>query len=170
MDIKKYLNNKDIELSNEDINFEKLEKDIRKGYVLSDEVETARAEALKESTANYSALEEKYTKLEKSYNDLEARNTELTNHEKGLKLQVEMISQGFRKEDLDEVAKLRDSLFANEVDDTKAVSMIKERYGATYFPKTEVNIPNETNFNKADVKPNEINITRKTSLKDLVIK
>lgn len=170
MDIKKYLNNKDIELSNEDINFEKLEKDIRKGYVLSEEVETAKAEALKESTANYSELEDKYTKLEKSYNDLEARNTELTNHEKGLKLQVEMISQGFNKEVLDEVAQLRNSLFANEVDDAKAVSMIKEKYNATYFPKTQVDIPNETNFNKGEVKPKEINITRNTSLKDLVIK
>ena len=170
MDIKKYLTNKDIELSNDDINIEKLEKDIRKGYVLSDEVETARAEALKESTANYSELEEKYTKLEKSYNDMEARNAELTNHEKGLKLQVEMISQGFKKEDLDEVAKLRNSLFADETDDTKAVSLIKERYSATYFPKTQIDIPNENNFSKAEVKPKEINITRNTSLRDLVIK
>lgn len=170
MDIKKYLTNKDIELSNDDINIEKLEKDLRKGYVLSDEVETARAEALKESTANYSELEEKYTKLEKSYNDLEARNTELTNHEKGLKLQVEMISQGFKKDDLEEVAKLRNSLFAEEQDDAKAVNMIKERYSATYFPKTNVDIPNETTFNKADVKQKEITITRNTGLKDLIIK
>lgn len=170
MDIKKYLTNKDIELSNDDFNIEKLEKDLRKGYVLSDEVETARAEALKENTANYSELEDKYTKLEKSYNDLEARNTELTNHEKGLKLQVEMISQGFNKEVLDEVAQLRNSLFATETDDAKAVSMIKEKYGATYFPKTQVDIPEETNFNKGEVKPKEINITRNTSLKDLVIK
>lgn len=170
MDIKKYLTNKDIELSNEDINFEKLEKDIRKGYVSNEEVEAARAEALKESTSNYSELEEKFNKLEKSYNDLEARNTELTSSEKGLKLQVEMVSQGFRKEDLEEVSKLRNSLFADEVDDAKAVGMIKEKYGATYFPKTQIDVPNETNFNKADVKPKEINITRKTSLKDLIIK
>jgi len=170
MDIKKYLTNKDIELSNDDINIEKLEKDLRRGYVLSEEVDKARAEALKENTSNYSELEEKYTKLEKSYNDLEARNTELTSQEKGLKLQVEMISQGFRKEDLDEVSKLRNSLFADEVDDTKAVSMIKERYNATYFPKTQVNIPDETNFNKAESKPKEINITRNTKLSDLVIK
>ncbi len=170
MDIKKYLTNKDIELSNEDINFEKLEKDIRKGYVPSEEVETARAEALKEGTANYSELEEKFNKLEKSYNDIEARNTELTNHEKGLKLQVEMISQGFKKEVLDEVAQLRNSLFASETDDAKAISMIKEKYGATYFPKTQVDIPEETNFNQGEVKPKEINITRKTSIKDLIIK
>ena len=170
MDIKKYLTNKDIELSNDDINIEKLEKDIRKGYVLSDEVETARAEELKESTDNYSELEDKYTKLEKSYNDLEARNTELTSHEQGLKLQVEMISQGFKKEDLEEVAKLRSSLFADETDDAKAIGMIKEKYGATYFPKTQVDIPEETNFNKGEIKPKEIQVTRNTSLKDLVIK
>ena len=36
MDISKYLKNKDIQLSNDDINVEKLENDIRKGYVLSE--------------------------------------------------------------------------------------------------------------------------------------
>ena len=170
MDIKKYLNNKDIELSNEDINFEKLEKDIRKGYVSSEEVETARVEALKESTANYSKLEDEHTKLQKSFNDLEARNAELTSREKGLKLQVEMISQGFKKEDLDEVAKLRSSLYADEQDDAKAIGMIKEKYNATYFPKTQVDIPEENKFNTGEVKPKEIVVTRKTSVKDLIIK
>lgn len=170
MDISKYLTNKDIQLSNEDINFEKLEKDIRKGYVLSEEVEKAKKDVLDENTKAYSELEEKYNKLEKSYNDIEARNTELTNSEKGLRLQVEMVSQGFKKEDLDEVAKLRTSLFADEVDDTKAVSMIKEKYNATYFPKKTIDVPNETNFNKADDKPKEISVTRNTKIKDLIIK
>ena len=94
----------------------------------------------------------------------------MTNTEKGLKLQVEMVSQGFKKEDLDEVAKLRNSLFADEVDDTKAVNMIKEKYNATYFPKKTIDIPNETNFNKAEDKPKTIEITRNTSLKNLIIK
>ena len=170
MDISKYLTNKELQLSNDDINIEKLEKDIRKGYVSSDEVENARKEALNESTKAYSELEEKYNKLEKSYNDIEARNTELSNNANGLKLRVEMVSQGFKKEDLDEVAKLRTSLFAEEPDDAKAVSMIKEKYEATYFPKKTVDIPNETNFNVADVKPKEISITRNTKLKDLIIK
>ena len=170
MDISKYLTNKDIQLSNEDINFEKLEKDIRKGYVLSDEVEKAKQDTLNESTKAYSELEEKYNKLEKSYNDIEARNTELSNTTNGLKLQVEMVSQGFKKEDLDEVAKLRTSLFANEADDAKAVSMIKEKYNATYFPKQTIDIPNETNFNKAEDKPKQIEITRNTSLKNLIVK
>ena len=175
MDISKYVTNKEIQLSNEDINFEKLEKDIRKGYVLSDEVEKARNEALKENTASYTELEEKYNKLEKSYNDIEARNTELTNTKRGLEQRVEMVSLGFKKEDFDEVSKLRNSIYADEEDDSKAFASIKERYNGTFFGKTEeqpkpVSIPNETNFN-SNVKPKEeIKVTRKTSLKDLMIK
>ena len=176
MDISKYITNKDIQLSNDDINIEKLEKDIRKGYVLSEDVETARQEALKENAANYTALEEKYNKLEKSYNDIEARNTKLTNSTKGLKLEVEIVSQGFKKEDIAEVSKLRNSLYAEEEDDNKAVSAIRERYGSTFgFNKQveepkKVEIPNETNFN-ANLTPKvEPNITRKTTVKELVIK
>ncbi len=33
MDIKKYIKNKDIELSNDDINIDKLESDLRKGFI-----------------------------------------------------------------------------------------------------------------------------------------
>ena len=176
MDITKYLTNKDIQLSNDDINIEKLEKDLRKGFVSSEEVETVRQEALKENTANYTALEEKYNKLEKSYNDIEARNTELTNSTRGLKLEVEIVSQGFKKEDIAEVSKLRNSIYADEQDDSKAISTIKERYGATFgFNKEpevkKVEIPNETNFNTNVVKPPvEPNITRNTAIKNIVIK
>ena len=173
MDISKYLKNKDIQLSNEDLDFEKLEKDIRKGYVLSDEVENARKEAKTEATANYTALEEKYNKLEKSYNDIEARNTQLTNSTKGLELQVEMVSQGFKKEQLEEISALRNSLFKDEEDNAKAISMIKEKYKATYFPEAEkpIEIPNETKLdNRGVVKAPEIKITRNTSIKDIVKK
>ena len=51
MDISKYITNKDIQLSNDDINIEKLEKDIRKGYVSSDEIEKVRKDTIKENTA-----------------------------------------------------------------------------------------------------------------------
>ena len=170
MDISKYITNKDIQLSNDDINIEKLEKDIRKGYVSSDEIEKVKTETIKENTANYTELEEKYNKLEKSYNDIESRNTKLTNSTKGLKLQVEMVSQGFKKENLEEISALRNSLFKDEEDDAKAISMIKEKYKATYFPEPEkkVDVPNETSFNSTTKPKEEIKITRKTSLKDLI--
>ena len=175
MDISKYITNKDIQVSNDDINIEKLEKDIRKGYVLSEEVENARQEALKEGTTNYTALEEKYNKLEKSYNDIEARNTELTNNEKGLRQQVEMVSLGFKKEDFDEVSKLRNSVYAEEQDDTKAFTNIKERYGSTFgFNKPEepakVEVPNETSFNSTTKPKEEIKVNRNTNIKDLIIR
>lgn len=173
MEITKYLKNKDLQVSSDDFDIEKLEKDIRKGYVLSEEVDKARQEAKTEATTNYTALEEKYNKLEKSYNDIEARNTELTNSTKGLKLEVEMVSQGFKREQLNEISALRNSLYKDEQDDSKAISMIKEKYKATYFPEAQPqtpNIPNEPKLDNGVGKTPEIKITRKTSLKDLVIK
>lgn len=172
MDISKYITNKDIQLSNEDLNLEKLEKDIRKGYVLSEEVESARNEALKEATSKYAELEEKYNSLDKSYNDLQAKHVEQTNTIGGLKLQVEMVNQGFGKDKFDEISKLRSTLYAEEKDDGKAISMIKEKFGATYFPQNNktVDVPQETNFNTPPKQQAEIKITRKTGLRDLLRK
>lgn len=172
MDISKYLKNKDIQLSNEDINLEKLENDIRKGYVLSEEVDKAKEESIKESTSKYTELEAKYNALDKNYNDLQAKNVEQTNTIGGLKLQIEMVNQGFTKDKFEEVSKLRSTLFKDEADDSKAIGMIKEKFGATYFPQTETktDIPNETNFNTQNTAPKEIHITRKTSLRDLMKK
>ena len=171
MDISKYITNKDIQLSNEDINLEKLERDIRKGYVLSDEVDKARKEAVKESTSKYVELETKYNTLDKSFNDLQAKNVEQTKTIGGLNLKVEMVEQGFSKDKYEEISQLRNTLFKDETDDSKAISMIKEKFGATYFPKketeTKVEVPNETNFNSQPTQNNEIKITRKTSIKDL---
>ena len=174
MDISKYLTNKDIQLSNDDINIEKLEKDIRKGYVLADEVDNARNEALKESTAKYTELDDKYNKLEKTYTDMESRNTELSNTNRDLKLQVEMVAQGFKKEDFKEVSTLRNSLYADEQDDAKAITMIKEKFGATYIPTTQeptkVDIPEDkTTFNQPTKQKEDIKITRDTSIKKLII-
>ena len=169
MDISKYLKNKDIQLSNDDINIEKLENDIRKGYVLSEEVDKARNESIKESTSKYAELETKYNTLDKSYNDLQAKNVELTNANGGLKLQMEMVSQGFTKDKFEEVSQLRNTLFKDEADDSKAISQIKEKFGATYFPKTEpkIEVPNDSNFNTQNKQQQEIKITRKTSIRDL---
>jgi hypothetical protein len=168
MDINKYLTNKDIQLSNEDINFEKLEKDIRKGYVSSEEIENTRKSVTDELNKNYSQLEDKYNQLQKSYADIEARNTQLTSNENKLKLEVEMTSQGFKKEQFEEIETLRNSLFKDEQDNAKAISMIKEKYKSTYFPETSVEVPNETSFETSSKPKEEIKVTRKTSIRDLL--
>lgn len=173
MDISKYLTNKDIQLSNEDINFEKLEKDIRKGYVLESEKEEAIKEAIsnnsKESTSKYVELENKYNELEKSYNSLQERDTDHTKTISGLNLRMSLMKEGFPSDKLDEVATLRTSMFAEETDDSKAIGLIKDKFGATYFPKKEVvDIPNEQPLGQAQVENHEINITRNTKIKDLL--
>lgn len=172
MDISKYLKNKDVQLSNDDINVEKLENDIRKGYVLSEEVDKAKEESIKESTSKYAELEAKYNTLEKTYNDLQAKNVEQNNVIGGLKLQVEMTNAGFKQDKFEEVAQLRNTLFKDETDDSKAISLIKEKFGATYFPQTEpkIEVPNDSNFTTKNSEPREIKITRKTSIRDLIKK
>lgn len=172
MDITKYLTNKDIQLSNDDINIEKLEKDIRKGYVSSEEVDKARDESIKESTSKYAELETKYNSLEKTYNDLQAKNVEQNNIIGGLKLQVEMTNQGFKQDKFEEVAQLRNTLFKDETDDSKAIGLIKEKFGATYFPQAEakIEVPNDSNFNTQNKQEREIKITRNTSVRDLMKK
>lgn len=173
MDISKYLKNKDIQVSNDDIDIEKLEKDIRKGYVSSEELDKAKETIEKEFTTKYTTLEDEKNKLEKSYADIEARNTELTTNKRELEQRVEMVSLGFKKEDLDEVSKLRNSVYAEEQDDVKAFSSIKERYGSTFGftkePATPV-VPNEPSFNSTTQQKQEIKVTRNTSIKDIVIK
>ena len=172
MNISKYLTNKEIQLSNDDIDIEKLEKDIRKGYVLETDKDNAIKEALesnsKESTSKYVELETKYNELEKNYNALEERNSNITNSNNDLRLQVEMVSQGFDKDKFKEIAQLRNTLYAEEKDDSKAISMIKDKFGATYFPTQKVEVPNEGSFGNASTENHEINITRKTSIKDLL--
>jgi hypothetical protein len=170
MDITKYLKNKDIQVSADDFDIEKLEKDIRKGYVSSDEVDKARKTALDESKKSYSELEDKYTKLQNSYNDIEARNTQFASNEKNLKLQIEMVEQGFKKEQFEEIGALRNSLFKDEQDDSKAISMIKEKYKNTYFPETTVDVPQESGFETSSKPKEEIKVNRNTSISNLIIK
>ena len=103
MDIKKYITNKDIEISNDDINIEKLENDLRKGYVLSSSVDekinSAVAEANKSSKSEYDKLKGEFDSLQNSYTDIEKRNTDLSERNKSLSLENVMTRQGFKEED-----------------------------------------------------------------------
>ena len=174
MDIKKYITNKDIEITNDDINIEKLTKDLRKGYVESSEVEnqvkTAVDEANKSSSTNLSDLQSKYDELSKKFEDTEARNVELTTKNKDIELQRDMASNGFKKEQYEEISKLRSSLYADDDNDT-ALSKIKEKFKGTYFPEEEkkTEVPEEPGFkSNQDTKPKEPEITRKTSISSLL--
>ena len=175
MDIKKYIKNKDIEITNDDFNIEKLESDLRKGYVESSEVDervkSAVEEVQKTSKTEYETLKRDYDSLQNNYTEIEKRNTDLADKVKTVSLERTMVEYGFNKDQFDEVSKLRSSLYAEESDDDKAISQIKEKYKNTYFPTVEpTKQKDDTPINNGVVQPQEIKVSRLTSIKDILKK
>lgn len=176
MDIKKYLTNKDIEITNDDLDIEKLTKDLRKGYIEETEAkanakatyETELKDLRKSLEEKANLAESKYTVLENSYNDLNSRYTEQTNQLKQSELRSVALENGFKSSDVEEISKLRTSLYADIQDDNEAVQKIKDRYGKSFFENSNTQAPNESKFGSTETKPSDVVITRKTSIKDLM--
>lgn len=170
MKIEKYLTNKDITLTNDDIDTAKLIKDLQQGMINESEadarVEEAKKQFEKEFSKNYSELEEKY-------NDLEKRNADLTSKNSELHLQNVMTREGFKEDQFNEISKLRTSMYAEEDDET-AIKNIKEKFKNTYFPEPEkpitTPVPNENKINVEPKVQEPIKITRNTNIKDLFLK
>ena len=176
MDIKKYITNKDIELSNEDINIDKLTKDLRKGFIPSEEVDeqikSAVEDIKKTSTADYDKLQGEYTTLQNNLDDFEKRNSDLVEKNKALSLENVMTREGFKQEDFKDMSTMRYSMFGEEKDDVKAIQSIKEKYRNTYFPQVEeVKKPkDDLPINNGTKEPEPIKVSRLTSIKDLLKK
>ena len=176
MDIKKYLTNKDVEISNDDIDIEKLTKDLRKGFIEDSEAkanakatyETDLKDLKKDLEDKVKLAEDKYTTLENSYNDLNTRYTEQTNQLKQSELRSIALENGFNSSDVEEVSKLRTSLYSDIQDDTEAVQKIKERYGKSFFEDPKTKAPDENHFGSENAKTKDVVITRNTSIKDLM--
>ena len=79
-----------------------------------------------------SLAESKYTVLENSYNDLNARYTEQSKQLSAEHLRGIALENGFNSADVEEVSKLRTSLYADVQDDTEAIQKIKDRYGKSF--------------------------------------
>lgn len=167
MDIKKYITNKDITITNDDIDIDKLTNDLRKGYELSsdveDKVKNAVAEANKTSKSAFDTLQNRY-------DDLEKRNADVTERNKSLALENVMTRAGFKDEDFKDVKAMRYSLYADETDDLKAINGIKEKFKDTYFPTPKEELPkqkDDTPISNGTVKPEEIKVSRLTPIKEL---
>ena len=171
-DIKKYIKNKDIELSNDDIDIEKLESDLRKGYVSTDDLEERVSNAVKEanntSKTEYDKLKSQYDELQNNITEYEKRNTDLAEKNKSLALENVMTREGFKQEDFKDISAMRYSLYGDEKDDIKAISQIKEKYKNTYFPQVEVKQRDDTPIANGTAKPEEIKVNRFTKIKDLM--
>jgi hypothetical protein len=174
MDIKKYIKNKDIEISNDDINIEKLENDLRKGYELSSEVEEKVSKAINEanktSKGAYSELETKYNELQTKYDDIEKRNTDITERNRTLALENVMTRAGFKDEDFKDISSMRYSMFGDVKDDKEAINQIKEKFKNTYFQTEPVKAKDDLPINNGSTEPQQPVVNRKTSIRDLRIK
>lgn len=177
MDISKYLKNKDVTITNDDIDIESLTKDLRKGYIEESEAkanakatyETEVKDLRKQLEERASLAESKYTVLENSYNDLNARYTEQSKQLSAEHLRGIALESGFNSADVEEVSKLRTSLYADVQDDTEAIQKIKDRYGKSFFDNSNTKAPDEKNFGSGNqTKKNDVVITRKTSIQDLL--
>jgi len=172
-DIKKYIKNKDIELSNDDIDVEKLESDLRKGFVSTEDLEERVNNAVKEaqntSKTEYDKLKSQYDELQNNITEYEKRNTDLAERNKSLALENVMTREGFKQEDFKDISAMRYSLYGEEKDDEKAISQIKEKYKNTYFPVIdESKAKNDLPINNGTTKPEEIKVNRFTKIKDLM--
>ena len=168
MDIKKYLK-KDVEISNDDIDIEKLTEDLRKGYVvekdltskLTKDFENSLAEKTKEYTSKIATMQNDFDSLTAKYN-------EQSNQVKTSNLKVSILSNGFKAEDIDEVAKLRTAMYGEIADDNEALSKVREQYGKVFFETKVDTAPNEGKMNTTPPVENKPEITRNTSIKDLI--
>ena len=170
MDIKKYIKNKDIEITNDDFDIEKLENDLRKGYELSSGVQDKITNAVNEANKTSKTA---FDELQSKYDDIEKRNTDLADKVRTVSLERTMVEYGFKKDQFDEVSKMRSSLYGEEKDDDKAISQIKEKFKDTYFPTQPTEPPkakDDLPINNGTVEPPKPEVNRLTRIQDMVKK
>ena len=174
LDITKYLKNKDITLSNDDLDLDRMSKDLYKGYTKNSDIKEPDYSGYV-AKADFDKLQNDYTTLENNYNTTVKTLSDTNDKMARVSLESKLVRKGFKEEDFDEVVKLRNSLYSEEKDDQKAVDMIADKFKNTYFAKENKTpytpAPNENggvNGNNRS-KTNDIKITRNTSIKDLLI-
>ena len=174
MDIANYLKNKDITISNDDLDLEKLSSDLRKGYTKNSDIKEPDYSGYVKKE-DFDKLQSDYTTMETNYNNQTKVLSDTNEKMARVSLESKLVRKGFKEENFDEVVKLRNSLYADEKDDQKAVDIIAERFKNTYFAQENKTpytpAPNENggvNGNNGP-KTKDIKITRNTSIKDLFI-
>lgn len=168
MDIKKYLN-KDVEISNEDIDIERLTNDLRKGLE-KDYQEKMQKEFDTKLEAEKKELTSKVASLQNDFDSLTTKYNESVNQNRTNSLKVAILQNGFKAEDTDEVVRLRTTMYQDITDDNEALSKVKDRFKQVYFAtKTDI-APNEPKMNTTPPVEHKVEITRNTSIKDLMKK
>lgn len=174
LDITKYLKNKDITISNDDLDLDAMKKDLYKGYTKNSDIKAQDYSGYVKKE-DFTKLQNDYATLENNYNTTVKTLSDTNEKMARVSLESKLVRKGFKEENFDEVVKLRNSLYADEKDDQKAVDQIAEKFKNTYFAEQKQQnpytpAPNEIGVNGNNGgKGNEIKITRSTSIKDLFI-
>lgn len=176
LDITKYLKNKDITISNDDLDLDKMSKDLYKDYTKNSDIKAPDYSGYIKKE-DYDKLQTDYATLETNYNNTIKTLGETNDKMARVSLESKLVRKGFKETDFDEVVKLRTSLFADEKDDQKAVDQIAEKFKNTYFAqeKKQDNVFTQAPNENGGVSGNngntgkEIKITRSTSINDLLI-
>ena len=126
LDITKYLKNKDITISNDDLDLEKLSSDLRKGYTKNSDIKEPDYSGYVKKE-DFDKLQSDYTTMETNYNNQTKVLSDTNEKMARVSLESKLVRKGFKEENFDEVVKLRNSLYADEKDDQKAVDSIAER-------------------------------------------
>lgn len=173
LDITKYLKNKDITISNDDLDLDAMEKDLYKGYTKNSDIPTADYSGYVKKE-DFDKLQNDYTTMENNYNTTVKTLSETNDKMARISLESKLVRKGFKEENFDEIVKLRNSLFADEKDDQKAVDSIAEKFKGTYFKEEKSKVPFTPAPNESGLGGNnagkDIKITRNTSISDLFVK
>lgn len=176
LDLTKYLNNKDAQIKNEDFDLAKLEKDLSKDYIKRSDVKEPDYSGYVKKE-DFDKLQSDYSTMETNYNNTVKTLSDTNDKMARVSLESKLVRKGFEEKDFDEVVKLRNSLYADEKDDQKAVDSIAEKFKNTYFASASQELPkfsqapNESNLTDNSSKSNaseSIKITRTTSIRDLM--
>ena len=172
IDLSKYLKNKDVQITNEDFDLDAMEKEIYKGYTKNSDIKAPDYSGYVKKE-DFDKLQSDYNTMENNYNTTVKTLSDTNEKMARVSLESKLVRKGFKEENFDEVVKLRNSLYADEKDDQKAVDSIAEKFKNTYFAEEKnpyTQAPNENggvNGNNGS-KTNDIKITRSTSIKDLI--
>nr|DAF46628.1 MAG TPA: hypothetical protein [Siphoviridae sp. ctqwY3] len=175
IDLTKYLKNKDVKLKNEDFDLDAMSKDLYNGYTRNEDIKPPTDMV---SKADYDKLQSDYTALESNYNTTVKTLSDTNSKMARVSLESKLVRKGFKEDQFDEIVKLRNSLYADEKDDQKAVDSIAEKFKNTYFADSKSSnngtpytpAPNEggiQNKGTSGKEGHDIKITRKTSIRDL---
>lgn len=176
IDLSKYLKNKDVQITNEDFDLDAMEKEIYKGYTKNSDIKAPDYSGYVKKE-DFDKLQSDYNTMENNYNTTVKTLSDTNDKMARVSLESKLVRKGFKEENFDEVVKLRNSLYADEKDDQKAVDSIAERFKNTYFAQEKSSAPftpapNENggvNGGNNGSQGKDIKINRTTSIKDLMV-